>query len=245
MHRDTLPEMTTLTIELSEQAASAPPESTIARRRRRAAVVGLRIFLALPVFLFVLGLDAHGAAQGKQEKRDVWWSLKPVVRPELPEGSASNPIDRFVDAELKARGLKGVGPADKLTLLRRVYLDLIGIPPSPEEQAAFLADDSADAYEKVVDRLLANEQHAVRYARHWLDVLRYADADERMTAAPGIHLWRDWMIDALHEDMPYDQFVQIQLTGRRANERTQMSATGYRSPKEPRPGDEFALGFLA
>jgi hypothetical protein len=97
----------------------------------------------------------------------------------------------------------------------------------------------------VVDRLLADEQHAVRYARHWLDVLRYADADERMTAAPGIHLWRDWVINALHADLPYDQFVQIQLTGRRATERTQMSATGYRSRKEPRPGDQFALGLLA
>ena len=92
---------------------------------------------------------------------------------------------------------------------------------------------------------MTNEQHAVRYARHWLDVLRYADADERMTAAPGIHLWRDWVINALHDDVPYDQFVQIQLTGRRSNERTQMSATGYRSRKEPRPGDQFALGFLA
>ena len=130
-------------------------------------------------------------------------------------------------------------------MLRRVYLDLIGIPPLPAKQEAFLADNSADAYEKVVDQLLANEQYAVRYARHWLDVLRYADSDERMTAAPGIYLWRDWVINSLNDDVPYDQFVQIQLTGRRSNERTQMSATGYRSPKEPRPGDEFALGFLA
>ncbi|MDB6037918.1 MAG: hypothetical protein JWM99_1759, partial [Verrucomicrobiales bacterium] len=142
-------------------------------------------------------------------------------------------------------GLKAVGPVDKLTLLRRVYMDLIGIPPSPAEQDAFLADSSTNAYEKVVDRLLDDEQHAVRYARHWLDVLRYADADERMTAAPGIYLWRDWLINALREDLPYDQFVQIQLTGVRSNERTQMSATGYRSRKEPRPGDMFALGFLA
>ena len=144
----------------------------------------------------------------------------------------TNPIDRFLDASRRAKGLKAVGPADKLALLRRVYLDLIGLPPSPAEQDAFLADTSTNAYEKVVDHLLANEQHAVRYARHWLDVLRYADADERMTAAPGIYLWRDWVINALRDDMPYDQFVQIQLTGRRSNERTQMSATGYRSKKE-------------
>jgi hypothetical protein len=190
-------------------------------------------------------LTGNAGTQTNRTKGEVWWSLKPVVRPALPDGPESNPVDRFINAELRHRGLKAVGAADKLTLLRRVYLDLIGIPPSPAEQEAFLADNSADVFEKVVDQLLTNEQHAVRYARHWLDVLRYADADERMTAAPGIHLWRDWVINALHDDVPYDQFVQIQLTGRRANERTQMSATGYRSRKEPRPGDQFAVGFLA
>ena len=190
-------------------------------------------------------LPVHSATQTNKPKDEVWWSLKPVVRPVLPAGLEFNPIDRFLNAEHRKRGLKATAPADRLALLRRVYLDLIGIPPTPAEQEAFLADQSADAYEKVVDQLLANEQHAVRYARHWLDVLRYADTDERMTAAPGIYLWRDWVINALRDDMPYDQFVQIQLTGRRSNERTQMSATGYRSKKEPRPGDMFALGFLA
>jgi hypothetical protein len=188
---------------------------------------------------------AISAVRPKKRSGETWWSLKPVVRPVVPEGKGSNPVDRFIDAELKARGIKATAPADKLALLRRVHLDLTGLPPSTAEQAAFLADDAPDAYEKVVDRLLADEQHAVRYARRWLDVLRYADADERMIAAPGIHLWRDWVINALHEDTPYDQFVQVQLTGRRANERTQMSATGYRSRREPRPGDQFALGLLA
>lgn len=190
------------------------------------------------------GLGAP-AGRARSETDEVWWSLNPVIRPELPGGREANPIDRFVNAEHEKRGLKAVGPADKSVLLRRVYLDLIGLPPTPAEHEAFLADTAPDAYEKMVDRLLANEQHAVRYARHWLDVLRYADADERITAAPGIHLWRDWVINALHDDLPYDQFVQIQLTARRTKERTQMSATGYRSPKEPRPGDQFALGFLA
>jgi len=171
--------------------------------------------------------------------------LQPVVSPPVPQGAASNPIDRFLDQELKKRGLEPVEPADKLTLLRRVHLDLIGLPPSPEEQDAFLADTSPDAYARVVDQLLDNDQHAVRYARHWLDVLRYTDADSQMTAAPGMYLWRDWVINALKDDLPYDEFVQIQLTGRRADERTEMSATGYRSEKEPRPGDLFALGFLA
>ena len=190
-------------------------------------------------------LPANAEFQTNKAKAKLWWSLNPVVRPALPEGTETNPIDRFNNAELRNRKLKAAGPADKLSLLRRVYLDLIGIPPSPSQQQEFLADESADAYEKVVDQLLANEQHAVRYARHWLDVLRYADADERMPAAPGIYLWRDWVINALHDDLPYNEFVQVQLTGRRSNERTQMSATGYRSKRESRPGDMFALGLLA
>ncbi|MDB6174407.1 MAG: hypothetical protein JWL59_3718 [Chthoniobacteraceae bacterium] len=195
--------------------------------------------------LWMICLCASVLTGHTQQETKIWWSLKPVVPQAVPNGPESNPIDRFINAELRSRGLKAVGAADKPTLLRRVSLDLTGIPPSPAEQDAFLADNSADAYEKVVDRLLADEQHAVRYARRWLDVLRYADADERMTAAPGIYLWRDWVINALHDDVPYDQFVQVQLTGRRTNERTQMSATGYRSRKEPRPGDQFALGLLA
>ena len=181
------------------------------------------------------------------DKNEPLWSLQPVVRPQVPAGvtQSKNPIDAFVRAAHKKKGLKPAGPADKLTLLRRVYLDLIGLPPTPAEQDAFLRDESPDAYDKVVERLLANEQHGVRYARHWLDVLRYADADERMYAAPGIHLWRDWVIYALNSDMPYDQMVRTQLTGHRSTERTQISNIGYRSRVEPRPDDMFALGFLA
>lgn len=175
------------------------------------------------------------------------WSLKPVVRPAVPEGltSSTNPVDAFVAKRYRALGLKPAQPASRLALLRRVCLDLVGLPPTPAEQAAFLADTSPDAYEKVVDRLLASEQHGVRYARHWLDVLRYADADDRMAAAAGIHLWRDWVIRAINEDTPYDDFVRAQLTGYRKAERTAMSATGVRYPLEPRPDDVFALGFLA
>ena len=188
---------------------------------------------------------ALAAAQGKTDAQ--LWVLKPVVRPATPAGltKSVNPIDAFLAADYHAKGLRPSGPADKQTLLRRVYLDLEGLPPSPAEQDAFLKDTSPDAYEKVVDRLLASDQHGVRYARHWLDVLRYADVDERMIAAPGIYLWRDWMIRALNDDVPYDQFVRAQLTGYRTRERTTISATGVRSKLEPRPDDMFALGFLS
>jgi hypothetical protein len=175
------------------------------------------------------------------------WVLHPVVRPEVPVDArvSKNPIDAFVTAEYVGHGLKPVGPADKGTLLRRVYLDLVGLPPTSAEQDAFLADSSPDAYEKVVDRLLASEQHGVRYGRHWLDVLRYADSDEQMPAARGIHLWREWVFRALNDDIPYDQFVRAQLTGQRSNIHTQISSLGYRTRTEPRPDDMFALGFLA
>ena len=203
-------------------------------------VVILVAVLALP------GTNDRAAPPAKTEKATTLWVLKPVVRPEVPAGvtKSSNPIDAFIAAEYKARGLKPVGPANKRALLRRVYLDLIGLPPSPAEQEAFLQDESADAYEKVVDRLLANEQHGVRYGRHWLDVLRYADADEGMIAASGIYLWREWVINALNKDLPYDQFVRTQLTGYRSA-RTDISATGQRSRLEPRSDDLFARGLLA
>lgn len=145
-------------------------------------------------FVALLPLLA-GAVDGEAEEL---WVLKPVVRPEVAARRtvSANPIDAFIAEGYEAGGLKPVGPADKRTLLRRVTLDLIGLPPSPEEQEAFLRDESPDAYEKVVDRLLSSEQHGVRYGRHWLDVLRYADVDERMITAPGIHHWRDWVIRA-------------------------------------------------
>jgi hypothetical protein len=195
----------------------------------------------------LLGLCCGLAAPGPKEEPPDLWSLQPVVRPPLPAGAArsANPIDAFLDAAQKSRGLKPAGAADRLNLLRRVYLDLIGLPPSPAEQKAFLEDSTPDAYLKVVDRLLASEQHGVRYARHWLDVLRYADLDENMLAASGIHLWRDWVIQALNRDLPYDQFVRAQLTGYRTSKRTAMTATGQRYRIEPRPDDLFALGFLA
>ncbi len=198
-----------------------------------------RIAMASACLMLALLGATEGAEPGP-------WALKPVVRPRTPAGSSSvNPIDAFLAADHHAKGLTPLGPADKRTLLRRVTLDLTGLPPTIDEQEAFLHDESPDAYERVVDRLLASEQHGVRFGRHWLDVLRYADVDERMVAAPGIHLWRDWVIRALNDDLPYDQFVRAQLTGYRTTERTQMSATGRRSRKEPRPDDMFALGLLA
>jgi hypothetical protein len=180
-------------------------------------------------------------------KRPKLWVLQPLVRPTVPSLATPtpNPIDAFIQSTYAAKSIQPVGMADQRSLMRRVYMDLIGIPPTIAEQEAYLNDTAPDAYEKLIDRLLASEQYGVRYGRHWLDVLRYADAEERMYAAPGIHYWRDWVINAVNSDVPYDQFVRAQLTGYRTTERTTMQAVGRRSALERRPDDLFALGFLA
>ncbi len=179
--------------------------------------------------------------------KEALWSLKPLSSPAIADAGAAsgNPIDAFIAQAARERGVTLLGLADKLTWLRRVSYDLVGLPPTPQEQEEFLKDDSSGAYLKVADRLLESEQHGARYGRHWLDVLRYADIDEHMPAAPGIHLWRDWVINALNRDLPYDEFVRAQISGNRAARRRIVSAAGHLTDVEPRPEDLFALGFLS
>ena len=173
------------------------------------------------------------------------WSLQPLSRPPVPSvAGVTHPVDAFITAAYSKHGLKPLPPAGSRTLLRRVYLDLTGLPPTPAEQDAFLNDPAPDAYDKLIDRLLASDQYGVRYGRHWLDVLRYADMEENMYAAPGIHYWRDWVINAVNTDVPYDQFVRAQLTGYRTG-RNLVNVFGQRTKVERRLDDLFALGFLA
>jgi hypothetical protein len=201
--------------------------------------------LLLLVVLAVLGANSFGAYN--VTKKEDLWSLKPLTRPELPKISngSANPVDLFLGDEHAAKSIVPLGPADKLTWLRRVAFDLTGLPPTLEEQDTFLSEESPRALDKVVDRLLASEQHGVRYGRHWLDVLRYTDVDENMPASSSIYLWRDWVITAINNDLPYDDFARAQICGNRARARTKIGATGHRNPVEPRPDDVFALGFLS
>jgi hypothetical protein len=214
------------------------------------------VLLSLAFMALVSGSHAAEAPKESLEEKFAkraarLWSLQPVVKPELPAGSNSsqNPIDAFITAVYKEKGLHPAPKADKLTLLRRVYFDLIGIPPTVAEQEAFLKDESPDAYAKVVDRLLADEQHGVRWGRHWLDVLRYADLDgidgSVMPAASGVYLWRDWVIGALNRDMPYDQFVRAQILGNRYPPETVRDDFGGHAKVVGPVADTFALGFLA
>jgi hypothetical protein len=146
------------------------------------------------------------------------WAFLPPVKPEPPavrdEGRVKNPIDRFVLARLEAEGLAAAQPADSATLCRRVHLDLVGLPPSPDELAAFLADESPDAYEQLVDRLLASPRYGERWARKWLDLARYADTNGYEKDRPRtIWPYRDWVIRSLNDDLPFDQFTIRQIAG--------------------------------
>jgi hypothetical protein len=163
----------------------------------------------------------------KPEQRK-FWSFQPIQTPAFPAVKdatwAQTPIDHFILAKLEQNNLKPVQQADKRTLIRRAYYDLIGLPPTPEQVDAFLSDNSSEAFAKVVDRLLAAPQYGERWARHWLDVARYADgsgrADRRAVflgygqARDGYaNTWRyrDWVAQAFNQDMPYDRFVKAQI----------------------------------
>ena len=165
------------------------------------------------------------------------WSFVPPVKPAVPvvlSASATpwgrGPIDAFVLAKLRAEGLSPSPEADEATLLRRVSLDLTGLPPTPAEVDAFLVDKSADAYEKVVDRLLASKHYGERMAQFWLDAARYADssgyqADWERTMWP----WRDWVIESFNKDQPFDRFAVEQIAGDMLPDATvdQRLATGF------------------
>lgn len=146
------------------------------------------------------------------------WSFQPVVRPALPkvkdESWPRNAIDHFILAKLESQGIRPSPEADRYTLIRRLYLDLLGLLPTPEEADAFVKDTSKDAYEKLVDRLLASPHHGERWGRHWLDQARYADSNGYSVDSPRT-MWpyRDWVIRAINDDMPFDQFTIEQLAG--------------------------------
>ncbi len=178
--------------------------------------------------------DAPGTARPRVSQAE-HWSFQPIRDPEPPEVRLAdwprNPIDRFVAANLESKGFRPSPEASKLTLLRRVSLDLIGLPPSWEEAEAFLGDLSPDAYERAVDRLLDSDHYGEKWARHWLDLARYADSDgyEKDLGRPFAWRWRNWVIDALNEDMPFDEFTTLQLAADLLENPTpdQLVATGF------------------
>ncbi len=147
--------------------------------------------------------------------RKNWWSFQPVVVPPVPAGKSASPIDRFLDAKIVAAGITPSVQADKATLIRRATYVLTGLPPSPAEIASFEADASADAFAKVVDRLLASPRYGEHFARHWMDLVRYADThgSEGDPTIPQAWRYRDYLIRAFNTDVPYDQFIREQIAG--------------------------------
>jgi hypothetical protein len=163
------------------------------------------------------------------------WAFRPVRRLDLPTlrqpGWVRNPIDRFILSRLEAEGVSPSPEANRATLIRRVTLDLIGLPPTPAEEEAFLQDHRPDAYERLVDRLLASPHYGEKWARPWLDLCHYADSDGYLTdqLRPVAWRYRQWLVDALNRDLPWDQFTIEQLAGDLLPHPTtdQLLATGF------------------
>ncbi len=187
--------------------------------------------------------DANGelAPRRRERAQSDFWAFQPPVEQPLPDVQdkswPTSPIDYFVLARLEQEGLRPAPPADRRTLLRRATFDLTGLPPTPEEIDAFLADESPDAFQRVIDRLLASPRYGERWGRHWLDVARYADSnglDENVAHGNAWH-YRDWVIAALNADKPYDEFITEQLAGDllpspdRETRYQRLIATGYLS----------------
>jgi len=164
--------------------------------------------------------DPRGGDAPRPARREIdlnagrqWWSFRPLQQPVPPD--LQKPIDSFIRTGWQQQGLTPAEPAAKHTLIRRAWLDLTGTPPSPEKVTAFLADSSPDAFAKVIDELLASPAYGERWARHWLDAARFAESGgyEFDGFRPGAWHYRDWVIRSFNEDLPWNQFLRMQLAG--------------------------------
>ena len=221
-----LPEESRLIQAVRQQdALKMPPGGKLAPHEISALARWIEMSLPWPS----QSAPAPGASQASSH-----WSFQPVERPAEPEVSdaswARNAIDRFILARLDEKALKPSPEAGKATLIRRTYVDLIGLLPKPEEVDAFMEDTSPDAYEKVVGHLLESPHYGERWGRHWLDLARYADSNGyNADAERKIWMYREWVIRALNRDLPFDQFVIEQIAGDMLPDATddQIVATGF------------------
>jgi Protein of unknown function (DUF1553)/Protein of unknown function (DUF1549)/Planctomycete cytochrome C len=188
-----------------------------------------------------LGAPWPSSLANKAFRSESHWAFEAVRKVSAPaddSGWAENPIDRFIAAKWREQGVRPARPAEPAALLRRVYFDLVGLPPSPEEMSAFLCDSSPDAWARVVERLLASPRYGERWGRHWLDVARYADTagDNADYPIPEARFYRDYVIDSFNADKPYDRFVQEQLAG---------DLLAKQAPRDKYAESVIATGFLA
>jgi len=202
------------------------------------------------------GLDAAQPTVGTTARpapRD-HWSFRPIRRPELPDvrdpSRVQTPVDRFIQASLDAKGLAPSPRADKRTLIRRASFDLTGLPPTPEEVAAFEADASSDAYARLVDRLLASPHYGERWGRHWLDVARYSDTKGYVFTAerryPFSYTYRDYVVGAFNRDLRFDRFIVEQLAADRliqGDDRRTLTALGFLTLADVRRQGDLAVSL--
>ena len=185
------------------------------------------------------GASPSLVAPASERERNTWWSLKPITNPRVPRldpdqaAWARTPIDAFIIAMLRQQGLKPAPEADRRTLVRRLSFDLIGLPPRPEEVAFFVTDASPDAYEKLVDRLLCSPHHGERWARHWMDLVHFAESHghDQDRIRPNAWPYRDYLIESFNADKPFARFIEEQV------------AADILFPREPRL--VVALGMIA
>jgi hypothetical protein len=225
-------------VRYADPLLQMPPDEKLSKREIDALVEWVRMGAPDPR----VGGPAVAAAEkpvGVSDDARRWWAFQPVKDGAPPAvkdaGWARGDVDRFVLAKLEARGMRPAPQADRRTLIRRVTFDLTGLPPTPEEVEAFLGDSSADAFGKVVERLLASRHYGERWGRHWLDVVRYADTAgcNGDFPAPEAYRYRDYVIEAFNRDKPYHQFLREQIAGdllpAQSDEQRyeQVVATGY------------------
>lgn len=210
-----------------------PPSGKMPQERIGILTEWVRRGAPMPVRTDVIK-EEHGSPQVNDETR-AHWSFQKVKRPGVPDvqqqGWVKNPVDAFILSKLEQNGLNPASLADRRTLVRRLYYDLLGLPPTPEEVEAFVNDDSPGAYESLVETLLESPHYGEHWARYWLDVVRYAESNsfERDNPKPYVWRYRDYVIRAFNEDKPYNEFLVEQLAGDELPEVTRDSiiATGY------------------
>jgi hypothetical protein len=194
-----------------------------------------RFLIAALILVSASALGATTSIKQFSEEERAYWAFQPISRPDLPtvqnKAWVRNPIDAFILKRIEDHELTPTHEADRITLIRRASMDLLGIPPTPEQIDAFVNDTASDAYERLIDRMLDSSHYGERYARHWLDLVRYADSDgfKSDVLRPDAWRYRDYVIESLNQDKPYSRFVKEQIAGDELypNNDDAKKATGY------------------
>ena len=207
-------------------ADEMPPKKPLAASEKAA----LKAWIAAGASWGTDPIDPYAATSDRRAGRD-WWAFQPIVRPKVPPGPTNNPIDAFIVEKLNANGLSLSPPAGRRTLIRRLSFDLLGLPPTPERIEAFVNDSRADAYERLIDEFLAMPDYGVRWARPWLDLTRFGESNgfEFDEFRPNAWPYRDWVVNALNKNMPFDEFARLQISGDviRPDDPEAVEATGF------------------